>query len=96
MKIFKVNISRFFFIYLFIPGILLNPVFPESTGTDEKAIELINEINTNYNPWFKPIWSPPKEVENLIFTLQAALGAGIIGYFVGFYKGKKSQNNKPG
>jgi len=33
---------------------------------------------------FQPLWKPPSdEVENMLFSLQAALGAGFLGYVIG-------------
>jgi len=59
-------------------------------GTDDKAKDMIAEINPDYKPWFSSVWEPPfGEVETLLFALQAALGAGFIGYFFGSYRHKK-------
>ena len=42
-----------------------------------------------YQPWFEPLWTPPsKEIESLLFSLQAALGAGLLGYYVGLRRGR--------
>ncbi len=38
----------------------------------------------NFQPWAHPIWTPPSpEIESLLFALQAAIGAGVIGYVLG-------------
>ncbi|MGB9837709.1 energy-coupling factor ABC transporter substrate-binding protein [Methanothermobacter sp.] len=56
-------------------------------GADDSAAEAISE--TGYKPWFQPIWEPPSgEIESLLFALQAAIGALIIGYFFGYYRGR--------
>lgn len=56
----------------------------EYSGADGKAQDLINEINPTYKPWFSSIYEPPSgEIESLLFSVQAALGAGIIGYYLG-------------
>lgn len=53
-------------------------------GADNNAAELITEINPGYQPWFTPVWEPPSgEVASLLFSLQAALGAGLIGFYFG-------------
>ncbi|MEW6725637.1 MAG: energy-coupling factor ABC transporter substrate-binding protein [Bacillota bacterium] len=53
-------------------------------GADGKAEEIIKEIRPDYEPWAKPFWEPPSgEIESLLFTLQAAMGAGFIGYYFG-------------
>ena len=58
-------------------------------GADTKAETAITEIKPDYEPWFSPIWEPPSgEIESLLFALQAAIGAGIIGYYFGYMKGK--------
>lgn len=55
-------------------------------GADDKAKDAISEVSPNYVPWFKSLWEPPSsEVESLLFALQAAIGAGFIGYFFGRY-----------
>jgi cobalt/nickel transport protein len=42
-----------------------------------------------YQPWFEPLWTPPsKEIESLLFSLQAALGAGLLGYYFGLRRGR--------
>ena len=53
-------------------------------GADNKAMALIGEIAPNYKPWFKPVLEPASgEIASLLFAVQAALGAGFIGYFLG-------------
>lgn len=60
------------------------------TGTDDAARQAIAEHG--YEPWFESLWSPPsKEVESLIFALQAALGAGVLGYVLGVRRGRRGQ-----
>ena len=59
----------------------------EFGGTDGQAQEVIDEAG--YQPWFEPLWTPPsKEIETLLFSLQAALGAGLLGYYVGLRRGR--------
>ena len=59
-------------------------------GSDDKAKSAITVLNPNYKPWFKPLWTPPSpEIESLLFALQASIGAGFIGYYIGLVKGKK-------
>ena len=53
-------------------------------GADNRAKDLIGEIAPAYQPWFKPILEPASgEISSLLFALQAALGAGFIGYYLG-------------
>lgn len=53
-------------------------------GADNKAMALIGDIAPNYVQWFKPIMEPASgEIASLLFALQAALGAGFIGYYLG-------------
>jgi cobalt/nickel transport protein len=59
-------------------------------GADALAEDKITEIAPEYEPWFSPIWEPPSgEIESLLFSTQAAIGALIIGYFFGYYRAKK-------
>ncbi|MFA7268048.1 MAG: energy-coupling factor ABC transporter substrate-binding protein [Sterolibacterium sp.] len=53
-------------------------------GADNKARDLIGTIDPNYQPWFAPLLEPASgEIASLLFALQAALGAGFIGYYLG-------------
>lgn len=64
----------------------------EFGGADGLAEEVIAQVQPGYEPWFKSLWEPPSdEVESLLFALQAALGAGFIGYFLGYRKGRSEK-----
>lgn len=52
-------------------------------GADGKAEEMITQIAPDYEPWFQPLFEPAGETESLLFALQAALGAGVIGFWLG-------------
>ena len=59
-------------------------------GSDDQGSDSVSE--TGYKPWFNSIWVPPSgEIESLLFALQAAIGALIIGYFFGLWRGQKSK-----
>jgi len=61
----------------------------EFGGVDGEAEEAIREMQPDYEPWFSPVFKPPSgEIESLLFVLQAAIGAGIIGYGFGFLQGR--------
>ena len=63
----------------------------EFGGADDQVKDVVAEINPEYKPWFEAIWSPPSaEVESFLFALQAAAGAGFIGYWIGFQRGRLS------
>lgn len=78
-------------VILIITPLILNST-AEYGGADGEAEYLISEINPNYKPWFNSLYEPPSgEIESLLFSTQAAIGAGIIGYFLGYKKGKKDK-----
>ena len=61
----------------------------EYGGADGEAESLITEIHPTYEPWFTSFYEPPSgEIESLLFSTQAALGAGVIGYYLGTKKRK--------
>ena len=54
------------------------------TGADTQVQDAIGKIDPSYKPWAKSLMQPPSgEIESLLFALQAALGAGFIGYWYG-------------
>ena len=66
----------------------------EFAGADTLAQQAINQLRPDYIPWIKSLWKPPSsEVESLLFTLQAALGAGFIGYYLGSRKNRKKKTD---
>ena len=57
-------------------------------GADGEAAEVIE--SSGYEPWIEPFWEPPSgEIESLLFALQAAVGAIVIGYIFGYWKGNR-------
>jgi cobalt/nickel transport protein len=53
-------------------------------------------VKSDYKPWFSSIWEPPSgEIESLLFALKAALGAGFIGYYIGYVRGNVIKNSQP-
>ncbi|MGI0484253.1 energy-coupling factor ABC transporter substrate-binding protein [Pantanalinema rosaneae CENA516] len=87
--------------WLLIIAVLALAVLPlifvkgEYGGADGQAEAAIGEIQPGYEPWFKPLYEPPSgEVESLLFASQAALGAGVIGYVIGLYRGSSKRQEQ--
>ncbi|MBF0147064.1 MAG: energy-coupling factor ABC transporter substrate-binding protein [Magnetococcales bacterium] len=80
-------------ILMFLP--LAIPVFQgDFEGTDGQAVEMIIQARPGYQPWFQPLWTPPSgEVESMLFAIQAALGAGFVGYVIGRRHGSSLKRN---
>lgn len=73
----------------------------EFGGADGQAEEAILELQPDYEPWFEPILEPASgEVESLLFALQAAIGAGVVGFVLGRItksrrRGSRADGNRP-
>lgn len=52
-------------------------------GSDDAARDAITVIAPHYRPWFAPLMEPGPEIASMLFALQAAVGAGVIGYWLG-------------
>lgn len=71
-----------------VPVIFLKDA--EFGGSDGEAEEAITEIDPDYEPWFSSLIEPASgEIESLLFALQAAIGAGVVGFVLGRFTGKK-------
>ncbi len=75
------------------------PVGPDGTrpelfkGTDDQAKTAIQALVPDYKPWFQSIYKTPgPEIDTLLFALQAAIGAGFIGYYVGYSRGQAKES----
>ena len=67
----------------------------EFGGADGEAETAITEINPDYEPWFSSLFEPASgEIESLLFASQAALGAGIVGYYIGTTRTKKKMRDE--
>ncbi|WP_297980593.1 energy-coupling factor ABC transporter substrate-binding protein [uncultured Methanobrevibacter sp.] len=62
-------------------------------GSDDQGSDGVSE--TGYEPWFNSFWEPPSgEIESLLFAVQAAIGAGIIGYIFGYWRGENKKKDE--
>jgi cobalt/nickel transport protein len=84
--------------WLLIVGVVTLAILPlvfvkgEYGGADGEAQAAIEEIHPGYRPWFQPnLTLPSKEIESLLFVVQGSLGAGVLGYVIGLYKGRSQR-----
>lgn len=85
-KPFRLGISLLLLGIVIILAVILLLLVRDSEfgGADGAAEEAITEVAPGYTPWFTPLLEPPGgETESLLFALQAALGAGLIGNGMG-------------
>ena len=62
----------------------------EFGGADGVAEEVIAAVDPDYTPWAENIVAlPGGETETLLFFLQAALGASVIGFGFGYLVARK-------
>ena len=87
--------------WLLAIAVIALAVFPlvfvrgEYGGADGQAQDAITEIQPNYQPWASHLLEPASgEIESLLFASQAALGAGVIGYVIGLYKGRSQASGQ--
>lgn len=66
-------------------------------GSDDQACAAITKIDPGYKPWFSPVWAPPSvEIQCFLFGLQAAVGAGVLCYALGYWRGSRNVPGKTG
>ena len=67
----------------------------EFGGTDGAAEEAIAVVDPDYEPWAESLIElPGGETESLLFCLQTALGAIIVGYGFGYLVARKKYSPK--
>lgn len=92
MALWKRNIilSIFVIVLAVLPLVMLKDA--EFSGADGLAETAITEINPDYKPWFSSIYEPESgEIESLLFAVQAAIGAGVVGFVLGRITSKKGE-----
>ncbi len=87
--------------WLLVGAVVVLAVIPlvfvrgEYGGADDQAEKAITEIQPGYEPWFNHFFEPASgEIESLLFASQAAVGAGVIGYVIGLYKGRSQSQQQ--
>lgn len=67
----------------------------EFGGADGAAEEVIAELDPDYEPWAESVIElPGGETESLLFCLQAALGAAVIGFGFGYLVARKKYRSE--
>jgi cobalt/nickel transport protein len=72
---------------LFAVPVLLDGGTSEYGGTDTAVTEELEA--GGYTPWFESVFTPAGQVESGLFALQAAIGAGLLGYVLGLLRGRR-------
>jgi cobalt/nickel transport protein len=93
--------SRFSLVnWLLVAGIVLLAAVPivigsdtEFAGADGVAVERIDE--SDYRPWFAPLFEPAQETASGLFALQAAIGGGVLGYVFGVARTRRRNAPPP-
>lgn len=63
-------------------------------GTDDEIQRKVAQVDKDYKPWANYIWKPQSaEVESFLFALQAAVGAGFVGYYIGRKSNVQNDNS---
>ncbi len=91
MKLWKKNFLLIITVLIILAAPPLLMKNAEFAGADGLAEEQISKINPDYEPWFESLLEPASgEIESLLFALQAAIGAGVVGFVLGKVTGNKA------
>ena len=90
----KKKITTILILVILCAVILIFPLMTikdsEFGGADGAAEEAIAVVDPDYEAWADPILEPPGgETESLLFCLQTALGAIVIGFGFGYLVARK-------
>ena len=92
MALWKKNLILIIIVILISVIPLLTLKNAEFAGADGLAETAVTEIAPNYKPWFSSIYEPASgKIESLLFALQAAIGAGVMGFILGRITAKKGE-----
>ena len=73
--------------------LLFNPSSVSGLGSDDAGPAYM--LAHGYHPWVTYLWTPPNsDIEAGLFALQAALGAGKMGYIFGIWHAQARMRKK--
>ena len=95
----KKKITTILILVILCAVILIFPLMTikdsEFGGADGAAEEAIAVVDPDYEAWADPILEPPGgETESLLFCLQTALGAIVIGFGFGYLVARKKYRSE--
>ena len=95
----KKQVTTILVLVLICAAILIFPLMTihdsEFGGADVAAEEAIAQVDPDYEPWAESILEPPGgETESLLFCLQTALGAVVIGFGFGYLVARKKYRSE--
>jgi cobalt/nickel transport protein len=79
-----------------VPLLVAHPAGAAFAGADAQATALVGRIAPGYHPWFQPLFRPGTEIASLLFAVQAGLGCGFLGYYLGLRVGRKRAEEDAG
>jgi len=62
-------------------------------GADQRTVEVIGEVRGDYQPWFRPFFTPGR-AERYLFGLQAALGTAALTGLAGWAAGRRESTDQ--
>ena len=95
----KKQVTTILVLVLICAAILIFPLMTihdsEFGGADGAAEEAIAQVDPDYETWAESILEPPGgETESLLFCLQTALGAVVIGFGFGYLVARKKYRSE--
>ena len=95
----KKQVTTILVLVLICAAILIFPLMTihdsEFGGADGAAEEAIAQVDPDYEPWAESMLEPPcGETESLLFCLQTALGAVVIGFGFGYLVARKKYRSE--
>lgn len=79
---------------IFVLALVMGTKSGDFGGTDSAATDTIEKSDPGYKPWFTPLWTQPGgEVESGLFAMQAALGAGFLGFVLGTFRERRKKRD---
>ena len=70
---------------LFVP-LVMHPA-ADFKGADDQTTAMIGTVRPGYEAWVSPFFEPSEDMEPWLFGLQAGIGAGVVCYILGYFRG---------
>jgi cobalamin biosynthesis protein CbiM/cobalt ECF transporter T component CbiQ len=90
------NVAVLIAVFATMVGAFMYVNVTRQSGSDDQAVSAIQKLRPGYQPIARPIFIPSDLMEPVLFTLQAAIGTGVLIWAILWFRARQRRKANPG